>query len=143
MRGKIFCEFKKFIARGSVIDLAVGVIIGSAFSNITNSLVNDIIMPFIGFLSGGVDFSDKKLVLFHATETLDEVAIRYGAFINTVFNFLLIAIVLFFMVKTVNTLKEKAKKEEKTEEESAPPQKSDYVVLLEEIRDILRKEKNS
>lgn len=137
MSSKFFGEFKKFIARGNVIDLAVGVIIGAAFTAITNSLVNDIIMPVIGLITGGMDFADMRIILKPATESAAEVAIRYGALINAVINFLLVSLVLFFVVKAFNTLKEKNKKEEAAA--PAPePKKSDDVILLEEIRDLLK-----
>ena len=136
MSSKFFGEFKKFIARGNVIDLAVGVIIGAAFTAITNSVVNDIIMPIIGLITGGMDFSEMRIILKPATETAAEVAIRYGALINAVINFLLVSLVLFFVVKGFNALKEKSKKEEA---KAAPaPVKSADVVLLEEIRDLLK-----
>lgn len=141
MKAKVIGEFKKFIARGNVIDLAVGVIIGSAFTAITNSVVNDIIMPIVGILTGGVDFSDMRIVLKPATETAAEVAIRYGALINSVLNFLIVSIVIFCMIKSINTLKDKTKKEEEAEKSNVPPKKADDVLLLEEIRDLL-KEKN-
>ena len=110
MSGKFFGEFKKFIARGNVIDLAVGVIIGAAFTAITNSVVNDIIMPVIGLITGGMDFAEMRIILKPATETAAEVAIRYGALINAVINFLLVSLVLFFVVKGFNALKEKSRK---------------------------------
>lgn len=137
MSCKFFGEFKKFIARGNVIDLAVGVIIGAAFTAITNSLVNDIIMPVIGLITGGMDFADMRIILKPATESAAEVAIRYGALINAVINFLLVSLVLFFVVKAFNTLKEKNKKEEAAAPAPAP-KKSDDVILLEEIRDLLK-----
>lgn len=137
MCSKFFGEFKKFIARGNVIDLAVGVIIGAAFTAITNSLVNDIIMPVIGLITGGMDFADMRIILKPATESAAEVAIRYGALINAVINFLLVSLVLFFVVKAFNTLKEKNKKEEAAAPAPAP-KKSDDVILLEEIRDLLK-----
>ena len=132
-----FAEFRKFIARGNVIDLAVGVIIGAAFTAITNSVVNDIIMPVIGLITGGMDFAEMRIILKPATETAAEVAIRYGALINAVINFLLVSLVLFFVVKAFNTLKEKNKKEEAAAPAPAP-KKSDDVILLEEIRDLLK-----
>lgn len=137
MSSKFFGEFKKFIARGNVIDLAVGVIIGAAFTAITNSLVNDIIMPVIGLITGGMDFADMRIILKPATESAAEVAIRYGALINAVINFLLVSFVLFFVVKAFNTLKEKNKKEAAAAPAPAP-KKSDDVILLEEIRDLLK-----
>ena len=133
---KFFGEFKEFISRGSVIDLAVGVIIGGAFTSIVNSLVNDVIMPIIGLLFGGIDFSDLKIVITPGTEEVAEAAIRYGAFIQNVVNFLLVAVVIFMMIRLIN--KFRRKKEEAPE---APPAPSKEEVLLTEIRDLL-KEKN-
>lgn len=145
MSSKFFGEFKKFIARGNVIDLAVGVIIGAAFTAITNSVVNDIIMPIIGLITGGIDFAEMRIILKPATEATAEVAIRYGLLINAIINFLLVALVLFFIVKAFNTLKEKTKKEEEAKAAAAPapePVKSADVLLLEEIRDLLKAKQN-
>jgi large conductance mechanosensitive channel len=128
-------EFKTFAMRGNVIDLAVGVVIGGAFGKIVTSLVNQIIMPPIGLITGGVDFSKLKWVLKPADNTnpahkVAEVAIEYGAFINTIIQFIIIALAIFMLVKLINRLsrKEEAKP-------SAPPAD---VVLLTEIRDLLK-----
>ncbi len=129
-------EFKEFISRGSVIDLAVGVIIGGAFTSIVNSLVNDIIMPFVGWLFGGIDFTDLKIVITPGTEEVAEAAIRYGAFVQNVVNFLLVAFVIFMMIRTINRFRRK-----KEEAPKAPPAPSKEELLLTEIRDLL-KEKN-
>ena len=115
-------EFKKFIARGNVLDLAVGVIVGGAFSSIVTSLVNNIFTPIIGLIVGGVDFS----ITFRDTK------IMYGAFIQSVIDFLIVAFCLFIVVKTVNKVTHK--KEEKT----AKPVKSEELKTLEEIRDLLK-----
>ena len=131
-------EFKEFISRGSVVDLAVGVIVGSAFTSIVNSLVNDIVMPIIGMLFGGIDFTDLKYVITPATEDVAEAAIRYGNFIQNVVNFLLVSFVIFVTVKALNSFHRKKK------EEPAPapaPETPEDVLLLREIRDML-KEKN-
>lgn len=98
-------EFRTFIAQGSVLDLAVGVIIGAAFGKITTSLVEDILNPIIGFVTGGVDFSQLKIVLKEAAGTAPEVAIRYGNFLNVLIQFLLIAWVVFLIVKAANRAK--------------------------------------
>ena len=126
-RSGFFAEFKKFITRGNVLDLAVGVIIGGAFQEIVKSLVNDIIMPCIGALFGNMDFSKAFIVLKEAvTETAadgtvtvlsEEIALRYGAFISAIINFLLMAIVIFIIVKTINSVSSKLRKEE---EETKP-----------------------
>lgn len=121
-----FKEFTKFIQRGNVMDLAVGVVIGSAFSAIVTSLVDDIIMPLVGMIIGGVDFSNLSVKVGEST-------LMYGSFIQAVVNFLIIALVLFAVVKSINKLTDKFKKKE----EAAKPVVSD---LLEEIRDILKKQ---
>ena len=131
----ILQEFKAFISRGNVIDMAVGVIIGSAFTAIVNSLVNDVVMPVISVITGGVDFTDWKWVITPGTEEIAECAVRYGQFIQNIINFLLIAIVVFVMVKLINSLHRK-KKEEKPAEPPAPPAPPEDVVLL---RDLLKK----
>jgi large conductance mechanosensitive channel len=128
-------EFKEFISKGNVVDLAVGVIIGAAFVKIETSLVDDVLMPFIGFLTGGVDFADKKLVIITADSVnkVEEVAIRYGNFVNTVIQFLIVSICIFAVIKAINTIKRK--------EESAPvtpAPASAEEVLLAEIRDLLK-----
>ena len=134
---KLFKEFGEFIKRGNVIDLAVAVVIGGAFSSIVTSLVNDIIMPVIGMITGGVDLSNLHV-------TVGEATLTYGNFLQNIINFLIIAFVIFMVVKAMNTAMEKMsklkkKKEEETKEEA--PAKSDEVVLLEEIRDLLKKNK--
>ena len=128
-------EFKEFAMRGNVIDLAVGVVIGGAFGKIVTSLVNDVIMPPIGLLTGGVDFADKKWVLKAADNTdpahkVAEVAVNYGVFINTLIQFLIIAFAIFLVVKAINRLSRK--------EEAAPAAPPADVVLLTEIRDLLK-----
>jgi large conductance mechanosensitive channel len=120
-------EFKEFIARGNVMDMAVGVIIGSAFGKIVSSLVDNVLMPFIGILIGGIDFTSLTLKINDAT-------IAYGTFIQSIIDFLIIAACIFLMTKILNKLDRK--KEEPKKEE---PKKSDEVVLLEEIRDLLKK----
>ena len=123
-------EFREFVLRGNVLDLAVGVIIGGAFSKIVSSLVNDVLMPLIGILIGGVDF--KNLTL-----TIGDAKITYGNFIQNVIDFLIIAACIFVIVKVINKIIKPLKKEEKKEE----PKKPDDIVLLEEIRDLLKKKK--
>lgn len=122
-------EFKKFIARGNVIDLAVGVIIGGAFSSIVTSLVNNILTPILGLVLGGADFSNLAI-------TFRDTSIEYGAFIQSVIDFLIVAICIFALVKFINKLMHLKKKEEKVE----APKKSAEVLLLEEIRDLLKEE---
>ncbi len=137
---KFIGEFKKFINRGNVMDMAVGMIVGAGFSAIVSSLVKDILNPIVGLFTGGEDFANLKIVLKPATEAAEEVAIRYGAFINSIFNFLLIALVLFLIVKSFNSMKDRLKKEEEAATAPAPaPEKPADIILLEEIRDLLKK----
>ncbi len=132
---KIMGEFKEFISRGSVLDLAVGVIIGGAFTAIVNSLVGDIIMPLIGAIFGGVDFTNLSVALGN------EGVLHYGNFIQAVVNFLLVAFAVFMMVKAINTVRSKLekKKEEEEKEEEKEEEPSEEVLLLREIRDSLKK----
>ena len=128
-------EFKEFIARGNVIDLAVGVVIGGAFGKIVTSLVDQIIMPPVGLLTGGIDFAQMRYVLKPAdpvTRTA-EVAIGYGPFLNTVIQFLIVAFVIFLMVRAINNLRR-----EEAAAPSAPPAPTRTEALLEDIRDALR-----
>ena len=143
-------EFKTFIDRGNVMDMAVGVIIGGAFGKISTSLVNDVIMPLISVLTGGVDFSNWKIVLKAAvagadgvTDPATEVAIKYGSFLATILDFLIIAFAVFLMIKTINGFHDKMKKQEEAvpAEESAPPEPSNEEKLLTEIRDLLKAQK--
>ena len=143
-------EFKTFIARGNVMDMAVGVIIGGAFGKISTSLVNDVIMPLISVLTGGVDFSNWKIVLKAAVTGADgvidastEIAIRYGAFLATILDFLIIAFAVFLMLKAINGFHDKLKKaeEEAPAKEPAPPEPSNEEKLLTEIRDLLKARK--
>ena len=137
---KFFDEFKKFIARGNVIDMAVGIIVGSAFTKIVTSLVNDILTPFISLITGSVSFKDLKWVFKAATETTPEVALTYGNFIQAVIDFFIIAIVVFSMVTAINKFHERLKKKEE-EAPAEPPKPTKEEELLTEIRDLL-KEKN-
>ena len=136
MRMGFLTEFKKFAVKGNVIDLAVGVVIGAAFGGITKSLVDDIIMPPLGLLISQVDFSNLKLVLKDAVVengaiVAPAVSINYGMFIQSVFNFVIIAFAIFLLVRTINRLREK--------EAAAPtPPVNKEEVLLTEIRDILK-----
>lgn len=137
-------EFKEFIARGNVLDMAVGVIIGGAFGKISTSLVNDIIMPAISLLIGGIDFSDWKLVLKAAevdamgAEVTPAVSINYGVFLATILDFLIIAFAVFCLIKGLNRLR---RKKEEPPAPPPPPELSQEEKLLTEIRDLL-KERN-
>lgn len=123
-------EFKKFISRGNVVDLAVGVVVGGAFSKIVSSLVDNIIMPIVGIIIGGIDFTNLSLKIF-------EIDIKFGLFLQNVVDFFIIAFCIFMVIKLINkfTLKREVKEEEKV------VVKSDEVLLLEEIRDLLKKDK--
>ena len=135
----IVTEFKEFITRGNVMDMAVGIIIGGAFTAIVTSLVNDLLMPIIGAIFGGIDFTSLKYVIRAADEAagIEEAAIRYGSFIQAIVNFLLIALVIFFIVKAMN--KFRRKKEEPAPAPAPDPEPSEEVKLLTEIRDALKK----
>ena len=131
---KFMKEFKEFISRGNVMDMAVGIIIGGAFTAIVTSLVNDVVMPAIGILLAGVNFKDLKWVITPASGDIPEAAIYYGSFIQNVVNFLIVALVVFSIVKAINSIR---KKEE--EAPPAPPKPSDEAVLLGEIKELLEK----
>lgn len=135
-KGKgIFSDFKDFISQGDVLDLAVGVIIGGAFGKIVSSLVNDIIMPIIGVLIGGVDFTGLKAEIGEAT-------ITYGVFIQNILDFLIVALCIFFFVRGIERMKKRMedafKKSEEVEEAAEEEKKDEQIVLLEEIRDLLK-----
>lgn len=131
---KILNEFKTFALKGNVADMAVGIIIGAAFGKIVSSLVNDVLMPPLGLMVGGIDFSNFKLVLKEATEGAEAVAINYGVFLNHVIDFAIVGFSVFLLIKGINTLK---KKEEKVEKKLQEPKEE--LDLLKEIRDILAK----
>jgi len=128
---KILSEFKEFAVKGNAVDLAVGVVIGAAFGKIVTSLVNDLIMPPIGIITGGVDFPSLTLTLKSATEETGAVTLNYGLFINNVVDFLIVAFVIFLVIKQINTFK---RKEEKPKEEPKTPED---IMLLRDIRDQL------
>ena len=131
---KLVDEFKAFVMRGNVLDMAVGVIIGGAFGKIVTSLVNDIFMPIIGMIVGNVDFTTLEIKLGEPVEGAQQAAIRYGMFIQEIVNFLIIAFCIFMVIKLIN------KVQKKKEEEPAPaPEPTKEEVLLTEIRDALNK----
>ena len=130
---KFLEEFKAFAMRGNVLDMAVGVVIGGAFGKITTSLVNDIIMPLISMLTGGIDFSGWKWVLKAAEGDAAEVAVNFGSFVAVVLDFIIIAFAVFCMVKAINKFHKK-----KEEAPAAPPEPSTEEKLLTEIRDLLK-----
>ena len=127
-------EFKEFAMRGNVVDLAVAVVIGAAFGKIISSFVGDVLMPPIGLLLGGLDFANLAITLKAATDTAEAVQIRYGVFVNTLMDFVIIAFAIFMVIKGINSMK---KKEEAAP--AAPPEPPAQEVLLREIRDLLKK----
>ncbi len=142
---KFLEEFKAFAMRGNVVDMAVGIIIGGAFGKIVSSFVGDVVMPALGLLVGGIDFSDlaitlKQAVIENGQEVAPAVMLRYGAFIQVIIDFIIIAFAIFMMIKAMAMLQRK--KEEKAAEAPAPePQISEEQKLLAEIRDILKEKK--
>ncbi|MFH1947453.1 MAG: large-conductance mechanosensitive channel protein MscL [Candidatus Magasanikbacteria bacterium] len=124
-------EFKKFAMKGNVMDMAIGVIIGAAFGKIVSSLVSDIIMPPIGWLTGGVDFSKLIFTLKQVSDTAPAITINYGLFINTIIDFIIIAFSIFIVIRQINKFKKK--------EEQKPSEPNEEVLLLREIRDNLKK----
>ena len=144
---KFFSEFKEFAMRGNVVDMAVGVVIGAAFGKIVSSLVNDIIMPLIGVVTGGMNFTDYKLVVQKAVmdgqEIIKpEVTMNWGAWVQTVVDFLIVAFCIFVMIKFINNLRKKAERQKEAEAEPAPaaPEPTKEEQLLAEIRDLLKEQ---
>ena len=129
---KIIQEFKKFAMRGNVVDLAVGVIIGGAFGKIVSSLVSDIIMPPVGFVLGGVNFSDLKIILKQGESAAIPITLNYGAFLQATIDFVIIAFSVFLMIKGINALAKKR------EEQTEPAKVTNEEKLLTEIRDLLK-----
>jgi len=129
-------EFKEFAMRGNVVDMAVGIIIGAAFGKIVSSLVKDVIMPPIGLAVGGVDFSDLAIVLQVATAETTAITMNYGMFLQTIFDFLIVAFAIFMAIKVMNSMKKK----EAEAPPAAPPAPSNEEKLLTEIRDLLKKD---
>ncbi len=130
-------EFKDFVQRGNVVDMAVGIIIGAAFGKVVSSFVKDILMPPIGLLLGGMDFSNLAITLKAASGDTPAVMLRYGAFIQTIIDFLIVAFAIFLMIKGLSVLKREKAVQEETHSE-APPPPAPEIVLLEEIRDLLK-----
>ena len=135
---KIIHEFKEFIARGNVLDMAIGVIIAGAFGKITTSLVNDVFMPFISWIFGTRDMTALNLVVREATETQEAIVIGFGSFVATIIDFLLIALVVFAIVKAMNSAKKRMEKPAEPAPAPAPPEPSAEEKLLTEIRDLLK-----
>ncbi len=128
-------EFKDFAMRGNVVDMAVGIVIGGAFGKIVSSFVADVLMPPIGLILGGVDFRDLAITLSAATAEAEAVLLKYGVFVQTIVDFLIIAFAIFMVVKAMNSV---TAKDESEAEPAAPPPPSNEEVLLAEIRDALR-----
>ncbi len=128
-------EFRDFAMRGNVVDMAVGVIIGAAFGKIITSLVDNVLMPPIGYMTGGVDFKDKVLVLLPKTETSPGVTLQWGLFANTIIQFVIVAFCLFMVIKAMNAAKTRF---EQKAAESPPPEAPADIKLLGEIRDLLK-----
>lgn len=130
---KLFKEFKSFAMKGNVVDMAVGIIIGAAFGKIVTSLVNDVLMPPIGTLIGGIDFGNLSITIKQAAENSPAVVLKYGLFINTIIDFIIVAWSIFMLIKVLNSLKRKEEAKQ-----APPPKPTEEVVLLGEIRDILK-----
>ena len=135
----LLSEFKEFAVKGNVVDMAVGIIVGGAFGKIVSSFVGDVVMPPLGMLMGGVNFNDLAVVLKDAQGETAAVAIKYGAFLQTVFDFLIVAFAIFMAVKAMNTMKRLRETEEVAAPPPAPPEPSAEEKLLTEIRDLLAK----
>jgi large conductance mechanosensitive channel len=129
----IVSEFREFAVKGNVVDMAVGIIIGSAFGKIVSSLVSDVVTPPLGYLIGGVDFTNLAITLPAIREGAEDVTIRFGVFLQALFDFIIVAFAIFMLVKLINRLRRK-----EAAEPTAPPPPSKQEVLLEEIRDLLR-----
>jgi large conductance mechanosensitive channel len=129
-------EFREFAVKGNVVDMAVGIIIGAAFGRIVSSFVNDIVTPPLGYLIGGVDFTELKATLPIIQEGRDPVTINYGAFLQTAFDFIIVAFAIFLVIKMINQIKRK----EEVAPSAPPPPPSRQEVLLEEIRDLLKRQ---
>jgi large conductance mechanosensitive channel len=129
-------EFREFAVKGNVVDMAVGIIIGAAFGKIVSSLVSDVVTPPLGYLIGGVDFTDLALTLPALSEGAEPVTVRYGVFLQATFDFLIVSLAIFILVKMINKLRRA--EEAKPAEPPAPPRQE---VLLEEIRDLLKQQR--
>lgn len=143
MKSSFLSDFKAFALKGNVVDMAVGVVIGGAFGKIVSSLVADVIMPPVGVLVGGVDFSDLSVTLKEATEEAAAVTLNYGAFLQTIIDFIIIAFSIFVLIRVMTNLTKKRQVAEAEEAPAAPepPAPSEEVKLLSEIRDLLEKNK--
>ncbi len=146
---KILKEFRTFAVKGNMVDMGIGIVIGGAFSQIVNSFVKDIIMPPLGVLTGNVDFSEKELILKQATETSEAISMSYGLFINSLLNFLIIAIAIFLVIRQMNKIRSEIEKNMQQEDSASIPTKeakknaksakTEDILLLTEIRDLMKK----
>lgn len=136
---KIIQEFKQFALRGNIIDMAVGIIIGASFGKITDSVVKDVIMPPIGYLIGGIDFSNLAIILKPAEDNVAAVSIKYGLFLNAIISFTIVAFAVFMLIRAINVLKKKEAVKPTVPPVPAPPSKEE--ILLTEIRDLLKNKK--
>jgi large conductance mechanosensitive channel len=136
---KLVDEFKAFAMKGNVVDMAVGIIIGAAFGKIVSSVVSDIIMPPLGLLIGGVNFTDLKVIMKAATDANPAVTWNYGNFLQVTFDFLIVAFAVFMLIKAINTANTKKKEAAAPATPPAPPVPTQQEVLLSEIRDLLKK----
>jgi large conductance mechanosensitive channel len=134
----LLSEFKEFAVKGNVVDIAVGLIVGAAFGKIVSSLVNDVVMPPIGLILGGVNFSDLAVVLKEAEGEIAAVTINYGLFIQTLLDFVIVAFAIFMAIKAMNTLK-RAREDDAVPAPPAPPEPTEEAKLLTEIRDLIAK----
>ena len=139
--GSFLKDFRDFAVKGNVVDMTVGVVIGTAFSKIVTSLVNDVIMPLFSTLISEINFSDLAITLKPGTETTEAILFKYGSFLQTMVDFLIIAFFTFLVIRIIGKVKSKLSKKEAAEAAAAePPKPSDEVLLLTEIRDLLKKE---
>jgi len=138
----LFKEFREFISRGNVIDLAVGIVIGASFNAIVDALVKGILMPLVGLLTGGMNLADKKIILRPAEiidgKEIPENALQYGIVIQSIISFLIVAFAVFLLIKGINRLRRLSQKKKEEEIVTSPPPPSQEVVLLQEIRDLLK-----
>jgi large conductance mechanosensitive channel len=136
---KILNEFKEFAIKGNMIDISIGIIIGGAFNQVTNSLVNNIVMPPLGLLTGNIDFSNKSIVLRQATETAEAVTLGYGLFINVLLNFIIVSFVIFLIIRQMNKVRAELEREkEELKSNVEVTEKPDHLDILSEIRDLLK-----
>lgn len=139
---KFISEFKEFISRGNVLDMAVGIVMGNAFTKIINALVTNIIMPLIGIITGKVNLSALKWVITPASDGVEELAVAYGMFLQAILDFLIISFAIFCVIKVINTMHKKLeRKKDEEEKEDAPAEPSQTELLLTEIRDLLKEDK--